>query len=104
MVGVVKIANLIRARSLRRRLFRSQPENNDSEYEDLPLFCHVKWLSRGSLFERFLNLLLEIMAFFNIMGERHEQLEGTVSWDFIKNRLIYNYKEKEKILLSCSVR
>ncbi|KAK5642826.1 hypothetical protein RI129_008993 [Pyrocoelia pectoralis] len=74
----VKIANSIRARSLRRRLFRSQLEDNDSEYEDLLLFCHVRWLSRGSFLERFLNLLPEIIAFLDTLGEKYEQLEDPV--------------------------
>ncbi|KAK5643804.1 hypothetical protein RI129_007649 [Pyrocoelia pectoralis] len=64
----VKIANSIRARSLRRRLFRSQLEDNDSEYEDLLLFCHV----------RFLNLLPEIIAFLDTLGKKYEQLEDPV--------------------------
>lgn len=59
----VRIANSIRARSLRMRPFRSQLEDNDSEYKDLLLFCHVRWLSRGSFLERILNLLPEIIAF-----------------------------------------
>lgn len=58
----VKIANSIRARSLRRRLFRSQLDDNDSEHEDLLLFCHVRWLSRRRFLQRFLDrsLLLNI--------------------------------------------
>jgi len=79
IMGVaVKIANSIRAQSLRRRLFRSQLEDNDSEYEDLFLFCHVRWLSRGSFLERFLNLLPEIIAFLDTLGEKHEQLDDPV--------------------------
>jgi len=74
----VKIANSIRARSLRRRLFRSQLEDNESEYEDLLLFCHVRWLSRGNFLERFLNLLPEIITFLDTLGEKHEQLEDLV--------------------------
>ena len=74
----VKIANSIRAQSLRRSLFRSQLEENDSEYEDLLLFCHVRWLSRGNFLERFLNLLPEIITFLNTLGEKHEQLEDQV--------------------------
>ncbi|KAF2905474.1 hypothetical protein ILUMI_00707 [Ignelater luminosus] len=74
----VKIVNSIRARSLRRRLFRSQLKDNDSEYEDLLLFCHVRWLTRGSSLERFLNLLPESIAFLDTLGEKHEQLEDPV--------------------------
>ncbi|KAF2902418.1 hypothetical protein ILUMI_03769 [Ignelater luminosus] len=36
------------------------------------------WLSRGSFLERFLNLLPEIIAFLDTLGEKHEQLEDPV--------------------------
>ena len=74
----VKIANSIRARGLRRRLFRCQLEEHDSEYDDLLLFCHVRWLSRGSFLERFLNLLPEIIEFLDTLGERTEKLKDPV--------------------------
>lgn len=105
----VKIANSIRARSLRRRLFRSQLEENDSEYEDLLLFCHIRWLSPGKFLERFLNLMPEIIAFFDTLGEKHKQLEDPV-WvkklaflmDFMGhyNNLNLQLQGKGKILLS----
>lgn len=35
--------------------------------------CRVRWLSRGSFLERFINLLPRIIEFLGTMGARHEQ-------------------------------
>lgn len=75
----LKIVNSIRARSLRRRLFRTQLEENEAEYEDLLLYTDIRWLSRGRLLERFQSLLPEIIQFLESLGERPAQLHDA-SW------------------------
>lgn len=69
-----KIVNSVRARSLRRRLFRTQLEENEAEYEDLLLYTDVRWLSRGQFLERFQSLLPEVIQFLESIGESTSQL------------------------------
>ena len=70
LVVALKIANSVTAPiSLRRHLFCSQFEDNELGYEDLARFCRVSFL------EKFLNLLPEIIAFLDTIGERYEQLD-----------------------------
>ena len=58
-----KIVNSIRARSLQRRLFRSQLQESEAEHIDLLLHTDVRWLSRGKFLQRFRDLLPEIKEF-----------------------------------------
>ena len=56
----MKIICSVRARSLRRRLFRAHLEETEVERIDLLLHTDVRWLSRGRFLERFRELLPEI--------------------------------------------
>ena len=58
-----KIVYLISLRSLQRRLFQIQSEENELEYCDLLLHTDVRWLSRGGLLERFQELPPEVIQF-----------------------------------------
>ncbi|XP_008179270.1 zinc finger BED domain-containing protein 5-like [Acyrthosiphon pisum] len=69
-----KIANSIRSRSLQRRLFKLQLEENDSQYCDLILHTDVRWLSRGKFLERFQCLLPEIIEFLKSRGDNYDCL------------------------------
>ena len=53
----------IRARSLKRRLFRTHLEEAEAEHTELLLHADVRWLSRGRFLERFRELLPEIKEF-----------------------------------------
>ncbi|KAF2905647.1 hypothetical protein ILUMI_00525 [Ignelater luminosus] len=48
------------------------------KYMFLVVHNSIRWLSRGSFLERFLNLLPEIITFLDTLGEKHEQLEDPV--------------------------
>ena len=71
---VVKIINSIRAKALQHRLFKSLLDELDSEYGDLILHADVRWLSRGKVLQRFLDLLPEIIIFLKSRGEEYDQL------------------------------
>jgi hypothetical protein len=73
-----KIVNAVRTRSLRRRLSRTQLEENEAG-EDPLLYNDVRWLSRGQFFERFQSLLPEIIHLLESLAERTSQLHDT-SW------------------------
>lgn len=69
-----KIVNSIRSRSLQRRLFKIQLEENESKHSDLLLHTDVRWLSRGRFLERFQELLPEISQFLQSRGDQYDQL------------------------------
>ena len=59
----LEIVNCIRAKSLQRRLFRSQLEESEAEHSDLLCHTDVRWLRRGKFLQRFRNLLPENSVF-----------------------------------------
>lgn len=60
---VVRIVNIIRARSLNHRQFKTFLEQIDSEYGELLYHSEVRWLSRGKVLERFFELREETGLF-----------------------------------------
>lgn len=72
---VTKIINSIKAAPLQHRLFKKLLEDNDTEYSDLLTYTEVRWLSKGKVLERFLNLIVEIKAFLEQKGEIYNILE-----------------------------
>lgn len=74
MTVTMKIVNSVRARSLQRRLFRAQLEENESEHLDLILHTDIRWLSRGKFLQRFRDLLPEICDFLSSRGDDYKQL------------------------------
>ncbi|XP_025407851.1 zinc finger BED domain-containing protein 5-like [Sipha flava] len=69
-----KIANSIRSRSLQRRLFKLQLEENDSQLCDILLHTDVRWLSLGKFLERFQCLLPEVIKFLKSRGDNYDCL------------------------------
>lgn len=63
MSPVVKVVNSIRAHALQHRLFKSLLEELEAAYGDLLLHANVRWLSRGKVLQRFVDLLPEIRQF-----------------------------------------
>ncbi|XP_030613825.1 general transcription factor II-I repeat domain-containing protein 2 [Archocentrus centrarchus] len=63
MNTVVKTVNIIRARGLYHREFQAFLSDIDAEYGDLLYHCDVRWLSRGSVLQRFYALRSEIDQF-----------------------------------------
>ena len=57
------------------RQFRSLLEEIESAYHDVPLHCSVRWLSRGKVFLRFVECLVEIRAFLIGQGKAYSELE-----------------------------
>ena len=52
---VVKTVNFIRARGLNHRQFRKLLDEMDSQYGDILYYTEVRWLSRGAMFDAFMN-------------------------------------------------
>ena len=65
MKVVVKIVNFIRARGLNHRQFRSLLEDLGSDYDDIPYYCEVRFLSCGKNLERFIELMESIRLLVN---------------------------------------
>ena len=63
MGKVVKVVNYIRAHALKHRQFRTLVEEYDTQYQDLSLHAEVRWLSRGIVLEKFMDLLPVIREF-----------------------------------------
>jgi len=64
MAQVMRIVNYIRAKSsTRHRQFKSLLDEVESQYADLQLYNNVRWLSKGCVLQRFLEILEEIKLF-----------------------------------------
>ena len=74
MTLVVKLINSIRAKALQHRLFKALLDELDAAYGDLLLHAEVRWLSRGKVLHRFVDLLPEIKTFLSTRNEEHEEL------------------------------
>ena len=74
MTLVVKVVNSIRAKALQHRLFKALLDELESAYGDLLLHADVRWLSRGKVLQRFVDLLPEIKMFLSTRNEEHEEL------------------------------
>ncbi|KAK7925082.1 hypothetical protein WMY93_007392 [Mugilogobius chulae] len=74
MTLVVKVVNSIRAKALQHRLFKTLLEELDAAYGDLLLHANVRWLSRGKVLQRFVDLLPQIKTFLSTRNEEYEQL------------------------------
>ncbi|KAJ0069275.1 hypothetical protein NL108_003199 [Boleophthalmus pectinirostris] len=74
MDTVVKTVNIIRARGLYHREFQAFLADVDSEYGDVLYHSNVRWLSRGSVLQRFYALRSEIDQFLNEKGRPLREL------------------------------
>lgn len=74
----MKIVNSIRGRSLQRRMFRAQVEENESKYGELLYHADVRWLSRGIFLQRFRDLLQEVKDFLISKNEVYVELTDDV--------------------------
>ncbi|GFS83862.1 uncharacterized protein TNCV_2363051 [Trichonephila clavipes] len=55
---------------------RAMTENEDTEFKDSLLHTEVRWLTRGKVLERFINLLPEVKEFVSSRNEVYEELEN----------------------------
>ncbi|GFW78286.1 general transcription factor II-I repeat domain-containing protein 2 [Trichonephila clavipes] len=69
---VTKIINSIKAKATQHRLFKLFLENENIEFKDLLLHTEVRWLTRGKVLERFINLLPQVKEFFASRNEVYE--------------------------------
>ncbi|KAJ4440532.1 hypothetical protein ANN_08673, partial [Periplaneta americana] len=74
MSVVVNCVNFIKSSSLRNRQFKELLEELGSHYENVPYYCHVRWLSRGALLRRFFQLRCEINNFMKKQGHEVPEL------------------------------
>ncbi|KAK0131923.1 General transcription factor II-I repeat domain-containing protein 2B [Merluccius polli] len=73
---VVKLINSIRAKALQHHLFKALMDELDASYGDLILHADVRWLSRGKVLQRFVDLLPNIKTFLSTRNEVHEELSN----------------------------
>ena len=59
MSDIIKIVNLILSRGLNHRQFQAFLEEISAEYDDVPYFSQVRWLSAGRVLKRFYELRKE---------------------------------------------
>lgn len=71
---VTKIINSIRAAPLQHRLFKALLEDTEDKEHDLILHTEVRWLSKGKVLTRFVNLIEEIKTFINDKNENYDEL------------------------------
>lgn len=71
---VLKIVNSIRARPLQCRLFKKLTNELDAEHGTLMLHSEIRWLSKGKVLQRFLELLPEIKQFVESRNENYIEI------------------------------
>lgn len=71
---VSKIVNFIRSRALNHRQFTSFLKGLESEFEDLPYYTEVRWLSCYKVLKNFYLLLEEIIVFLELKYEKNENI------------------------------
>ena len=109
MEKVVKIVNFIIAHALKHRQFKSLLEEYETYYNDLSLHSQVRWLSRGKVLARFMELLPVIREFVQEMcrndllisiKEESFQLQAAFLTDITHHLNVLNLKlqGKSKIL------
>lgn len=74
---VTRVINSIRAAAMQHRLFKLLLQEDGAEFEDLITHTEVRWLSRGKILERFLNLLPQVKEFLLSRNEVCLELEQT---------------------------
>jgi hypothetical protein len=63
MDPIISTVNFIRLSELRHRQFQDFLKEIETEYQDIPYFTAVRWLSRGKVLSRFFQLKNEIEIF-----------------------------------------
>uniref|UniRef100_A0A672IJ75 HAT C-terminal dimerisation domain-containing protein n=1 Tax=Salarias fasciatus TaxID=181472 RepID=A0A672IJ75_SALFA len=84
MDSVTRTVNFILAHALKHRQFRSLVEEFQSAYPDLAMHAEVRWLSRGKVLDRFMELLPAVRIFLEEKG-RHDLLAALEDDSFIHN-------------------
>ena len=78
----VKVVNYIRARALNHRIFKRFCQEMGAEYEVLLYHTEVRWLSRGQILKRLIELRTEVLFFLN-------EKQSSLSVDFEREEFIH---------------
>lgn len=84
---VVEMVNFIKTRPVKARIFEQLCENMDSQHTRLLLHTEVRWLSRGKVLCRVLELREELLAFFK--KENKSKFCGLLECEFWTSKLEY---------------
>ena len=76
LTTVIKAVNFIKANALNSRLFQELRKESDSAFQNLLLYTHVRWLSKGKVLKRVFLLRKEIQEF---LRERKPELHNNFS-------------------------
>ena len=68
MSVVTKTVNFIRSKGLRHRQFQDLLRSLEADFEDVPYYCEIRWLSRRKVLERIFKLKDEIQQFMEGKG------------------------------------
>ena len=68
MSVVTKTVNFIRSKGLRHRQFQDLLRSLEADFEDVPYYCEIRWLSRGKVLEQIFKLKDEIQQFMEGKG------------------------------------
>ncbi|XP_050521325.1 general transcription factor II-I repeat domain-containing protein 2A-like [Daktulosphaira vitifoliae] len=74
METVTKIVNFITSRALNNRQFAKLLEEVESQYSGLLMYNSVRWLSRGQVLHRFVELLAEVRLFLSDKSQDYPEL------------------------------
>ena len=84
---VVEMVNFIKTRPVKARIFELLCENMDSQHTRLLLHTEVRWLSRGKVLCRVLELRQELLTFFE--KENKSKFCGLLKCEFWTSKLRY---------------
>lgn len=79
METVTKIVNFITCRALNNRQFAKLLEEVESQYSGLLMYNNVRWLSRGQVLYRFVELLEEVRLFLSDKSQDYPELND-LNW------------------------
>ena len=68
MSVVTKTVNFIHSKGLRHRQFQDLLCSLEADFEDVPYYCEIRWLSHGKVLERIFKLKDEIQQFMEGKG------------------------------------
>ena len=71
MKEVVGVVNFIKARAVYSRLFEQLCVDHWSQFQQLLFYFNIRWLSRGKLLRRPIDLRTEVQVFLNEKNHRH---------------------------------
>ena len=71
MKEVVRVVNCIKASAVNSRLFEQLCVDHGSQFQHLLFYSNVRWLSRGKLLRRLIDLRTQVKVILNEKNHRH---------------------------------